>query len=274
MIYTMEDIAIVGRKTFFIAPVTEQMPETNLERLLSHGYEAYCIADDGICSLQKKVEAIIDLFPGSILFFHVDSMVSGIDWKSYIKQLCGANRDVKIGITYAARESGKERSAIEDYYSNEARVSCGTLAFTSDKDGNYELILSTLAHAGARGRRDIIRATCDSSSEARFPTATARIKDVNKSYFCCLFDKEQTSFHIYERFHNITMNINGMSFVSDAVLIMKHIRDGVNTYIFMFVREDGSTNLEQDQKQKLNKKIYQVITGERIRLMNDTFSKK
>lgn len=58
-----EDSAIVGRKTFFIAQDGVLISDACLERLMSHGYEAYGLSDISASMLKKKVEDVIRLFP-------------------------------------------------------------------------------------------------------------------------------------------------------------------------------------------------------------------
>ena len=90
----------------------------------------------------------------------------------------------------------------------------------------------------------------------------------------CPTDTSHTSFPmtVYVRFNGLTVNFNGLPITSDAVLIMKHSRSGVNCGIFMFVKEDGSPELETAQKELLNKKIYSILTAGRRSEMDRAFA--
>lgn len=271
----MEDISIMGRKTFFIAPVLSLIPEALLERLLSHGYEAYSIDDDGVCPMRKRVEDLISLYPGCILFFNIDACVEGIEWKEYIQTLCKKHQnDAKIGIIFAERISGEEKGRIENFYYHEANITASALALTSNSTENYETVLEALAFAEARGRRKMVRATCEPSCQVKFKNNTAHLYDVNRAYFCCTFDDLLQGVRMYDHFHDIEMDVNGMKFETDAVLIMKHSRNNINRYIFMFVKKDGSPELESHLKSRLNKKIYQIVTAERKAAMKKAFCSK
>lgn len=258
----MEDVAIVGRKTFFIAPDRSLVTDSCLERLMSHGYEAYVIPDDGMCAMKKKVEDIIRLFPGCILYFNVDARVPGIDWKSYVKEMCVKVRlGARVGVVIKARASAEDRYQLENYYHGEVKVNAGMLELSGNGADDYTLILEALARTGALGRRKIVRADADAASTVIFPNmVTARLKDISRTYFCCVFD-EIPDARIYDRFNGLTVNFNGLTFTSDAVLIMKHSRSGVNCCVFMFVKEDGSPELETAQKELLNKRIYNMLTA-------------
>ena len=268
----MEDVSIVGRKTFFIAPDRKLLPDSCLERLMSHGYESYVIANDGPCPMKKKVDDIIRLFPGCILYFNVDAKIPGIDWRSYIKDLSVRVRlGAKIGIAIGVRSSAEERYQLENYYHGEVKVSAGMLELSGDEADDYGLILEALARAGALGRRKIVRAEGDPSSTVTFPDRTARLKDISRTYFCCVFD-EMPDAQVYDRFNGIMVKFNGMSFTSNAVLVMKHSRMGMNCGIFMFVKEDGSPELEPAQKEELNRRIYNMLTAGRKEAMERAFS--
>ena len=269
-----EDVAIVGRKTFFIAPDGVLISDACLERLMSHGYEAYGVSDISASMLKKKVEDVIRLFPGCILFFNIDSRVAGIEWKSYVKDLCAKYRTTeKIGVVLKALSSATESYQPESFYQNEARINAGILSLKGDSSEDFERILETLARAGGRGRRKIVRADGDAGSSVEFPHVTARLRDISRAYFCCVFD-EPLDARVYDRFNGLTVHFNGLIFKSDAVLVMKHSRGGMNCGIFMFVKEDGSPELEPAVKDKLNKKIYDMISAGRKEAMEEAFASR
>lgn len=267
-----EDSAIVGRKTFFIAQDGVLISDACLERLMSHGYEAYGLSDISASMLKKKVEDVIRLFPGCILYFNVDSRIAGIEWKSYIKELCASHRSSeKIGIVLKALPSATESYQLESFYQNEARINAGILALKGDRAEDFERILEAIARAGGRGRRKIVRAEGDAASIVEFAHETARLKDISRAYFCCVFE-EALDAGIFDRFNGLTVHFNGLIFKSDAVLVMKHSRGGMNCGIFMFVKEDGSPELEPAVKEQLNRKIYDIISAGRKDAMEAAFA--
>ena len=264
----MEDISIVGRKAFFIASGDTLVPDSLLERLMSHGYEAYRIADDGSCPMRKKVADIMRLFPGSILYCNVDSTVAGIDWKSYVKELCTRRgADERIGVICRSEHAAEELRQIEDYYRDGLKVAAGVLFLPPDGDEAYERVLESLARAGARGRRKIVRVNAAPSDGVTFPHGVVRLKDVSRAYFCCLFDGDAPDYKIYEHFRSLKLCFHGMSLSCDAVLVMQNCKAGVYRLVFMFVKDDGSPELEADKKVLLNRQIYQILTEERRALM-------
>ena len=268
----MEDIAIVGRKTFFIAADGSLVPDRLLERLMSHGYEAYRIGDGGPCPMRRKVEAIVRLFPGSILYFNVDSAVAGMDWKGYVKELCARRpSDLRVGVICRAERPAEEARRLEDYYRVAAGADAGVISLSEDGEDSYDRILEALARAGARGRRRIVRVDAAPSDGIVFPGATLRLKDVSRAYFCCLFEGTLPDYKIYERFRDIRLSFRGLSLTCDAVLVMKVCKAGVNRLVFMFVKEDGTPELEAEEKAALNRQIYRILTEERAALMAREF---
>ena len=79
------------------------------------------------------------------------------------------------------------------------------------------------------------------------------------------------SIEIFEKVHNVSINVNGAVFVSDAVLIMKRIMNGKTLCIFMFIKSDGTPDLEKEAEKKLNQKIYQIVLNENTEKLQTAF---
>lgn len=267
--YSMEssEVELFGRKTFFIAPDTSLIPKSYLEEFMLRGYQAYIINDDYVCPMQTKVREIIRLYPQSILYFNIDSSIDGIDWKSYIRELREfVGNDALIGIFYLVRQNPQEEAEIKHLYLDDIHVGAGCFALSARDHNNFDSILSVLEQTGAKGRRNLVRASCDSSSTVSFEhkgiRCTANLLDVNVSYFRCDLRADTEKLEIFEKLRDVSLSVNGSAFKSDAVLIMKRTMHDKTLCIFMFIKRDDSPDLDTETEKFLNQKIYQIVLNE------------
>ena len=270
------DVEIYGRKTFFIAPDTSLIPKSYLEEFMERGYETYIINDDYACSIQTKVREIVKLFPESILYFNIDATIEGIEWKSYIRELheyLGDN--ILIGIFYSSKRTPEEEERIKTYYVRDVQIRAGCFSLSARDHNNFDSILGALAHAGAKGRRNFVRAVCSSESTAKFEHNgtgyTANLLDVNITHFRCDLDSVTDDFKIFDKIHDVAVYVNGSSFLSDAVLIMQRNSNGKKLCIFMFIKKDGTPDLDKETQKKLNQKIYQIVLNENMGRLQKAF---
>ncbi|MCH5295332.1 MAG: hypothetical protein J1F14_05470 [Treponema sp.] len=268
---------IDGRKTFFIVPDTSLLPESYLEDYMARGYETYIIEDDRVCPLEKKVEAIITIFYDSILFFYVDAVIPGIEWRSYIQSLQKSyGNKVLIGVLYAKRNSPREKQAIEKYYLFDVGIQCGCISLEYQKEKNFGLIDKVMYANQAAGRRKNIRALCDSTSKVNFTYKkkqyNARLTDISLSHFSCSMD-DNVYIPLYEKLSNIYVEVNNMHFTTDGILLLERTQNGENLYVFVFVRRsDGKQGLEWDIKQRLSERIYTLVTSKVKNILQLVFS--
>lgn len=270
------DIELYGRKTFFIAPDTSLIPKTYLEEFLGRGFETYIINDDYTCPLQTKIREITKLYPEAILYFNIDSSVEGIEWKNYIRELQEfMGESILIGIFYLKRQNSDEEEKIKSYFMRDIGIRAGCFALAQRDQNNFDSILAALEKSGAKGRRNLVRANCDTESSVNFKhngTAyTANLLDVNVTHFRCDLQGDSESFAIFEKVRDVSLQINGMSFLSDAVLIMKRNYDGKNLCVFMFIKHDDTPDLEKETEKKLNQKIYQIVLNDNMNKLSEAF---
>ncbi|MCR5724450.1 MAG: hypothetical protein K6G80_05115 [Treponema sp.] len=274
--FTTQDI-ISGRKTFFIVPDPSLLPETYLEDYMQRGYETYIIADDRYCPLEKKVESIISIFKDSILFFYIDAKVAGIDWQYYIRNLQErSNGELLIGVLYTKRATELEKQRLERYYLFDVGIQCGCIAMEYQKEKNFSLIAKVMYANQAQGRRKNIRAICDKSSKVNFDfdggIFMGRLVDISLSHFSCIMTTD-LKIPIYEKVENIYVDVNGLHFKSDGILLMERQTDGKIMYVFIFARHsDGGQGLDRDLRQRLAEKIYQMITDKVKMIMQLVFT--
>lgn len=271
-----EDVELFGRKTFFIAPDTSLIPKAYLEEFLQHGYETYIINDDYTCSIQKKVEIINRLYPEAIFYFNIDSTIDGIEWKSYVKKLHDDFGDEGlIGIFYSSRENAADEERIKDYYIRELQIGAGCFALSAHNHNNFDSILSTLAACGARGRRNLVRANCDENSIVSFEhngtKYNARILDVNISHFRCALSTSTNDLSIFMKIPDASLSVNGEPFVSDVTLIMKRDEHSKNLCVFMFIKKNGSPDLDEETQKRINKKIYRIVLDDVMGKLQQSF---
>lgn len=277
-----------GRKTFFIVPDVSLLPEAYLEDYMNRGYEAYIINDDKYCPLRTKVDIIIDTFKDSILFFYVNASVEGIDWRRYILELqLKHGDDILIGVLHSPCDSDVERMEMERYYAFDVGVKCGCITLEYQKNKNYSLIDRVLYATQACGRRKSVRAICDSASRvtfnindksvlkegARFEKnmmCKGRILDVSISHFSCTFDR-MLDLKVGARIPSVLVNINGMHFTSDAMLLMQREVPSGMLFIFGFLNRDGKKGLDRDSEARLLEKIYVIVSDKVKALMAEKF---
>jgi len=266
---------IEGRKTFFIVPDVTLLPETYLEDFMARGYETYIIGDDRYCPLKAKVEVIIETFTDSILFFYIDAQVKGVRWERYIKELQQkyAGR-ILIGVLYAKRQSDEEKKRLEKYYLFDVGIQCGCISLEYQKAKNFALIDKVMYANQACGRRKNIRAICDTRSKVSIVTKHGQIKgsvlDVSLSHFSCTFEST-VDIQLYEKVPKILININGLHFATDAILIMQRMKNGVMLYVFVFSNSLGQQGVEADMRPRLLEKIYQMTSDKAKSLMRYKF---
>ncbi len=266
---------IEGRKTFFIVPDATLLPETFLEDFMARGYETYIIGDDRYCPLKAKVEVIIETFLDSILFFYIDMPIKGVKWEKYIKELQEKYMGrILIGVLYAKRQSEEEKSRLEKYYLFDVGIQCGCIGLEYQKMKNFALIDKVMYANQACGRRQNIRAICDTRSKVSFVTKHGQVKgsilDVSLSHFSCIFEKT-LDIQMYEKVPKMLININGLHFVSDAILIMQRMKNGVLLNVFVFSNSMGQQGVESDLQPRLLERIYQMTSDKAKSLMRYKF---
>ena len=270
-----DKIILEGRKTFFIVPDATMFPDTYLEDYLARGYETYIINDDRSCPLPLKVETIVGTFKDSILFFYIDSIVEGLDWKVYIRELQEKYGDsVLIGVLYAKRSEEEDMHSLERYYLFDVGIKCGCISMEYQKAKNFALIDKVMYANQACGRRKNVRALCDMTSAASFMLEkkkyTGKVSDVSLSHFSCVFDLDPP-LPMYEKVYDILVDVNGLHFHTDAILIDRRMMEDRYLFIFIFAQPNGKQGLDDDVKQRLSQKIYNLITEKIKNMMKDLF---
>lgn len=265
-----KELIIEGRKTFFIVPDATLLPETYLEDYMARGYETYIIGDDRYCPLKAKIEVIIETFTDSILFFYIDMPIKGIKWDKYIRELQQKYMGrILIGVLYLKRQSEEEKAALEKYYLFDVGIQCGCIALEYQKTKNFALIDKVMYANQACGRRKNIRAICDTRSKVSFETKHGLIKgsvlDVSMSHFSCVFERT-LDIQLYEKVPKVLININGLHIISDAILVMQRMKNGVMLNVFVFSNSMGQQGVESDIQPRLLERIYQM-TSEKVKAL-------
>ena len=57
------------------------------------------------------------------------------------------------------------------------------------------------------------------------------------------------------------MDLNGLHFKTDAILLVQRLANDRTLFVFIFSRPDGSQGLDGDLKYRLSEKIYQLVTS-------------
>lgn len=263
----VSDIDIFGRKTFFIAPDSAIASTERLEELCARGYEAYSVAADG--DVRRKIDAIVRLYPNSIIYINTDAKASGVNWRSLIKDAAAAHRaDALFGVVH-----GGSQSANREWSDCDLAAGCVALG-----DGNgFVALLDALKRAGAKGRRAYVRVDCDAGSMMTVKidgrTITAKVEDVNLSHFRCTFP-EEVNIKIFDKVRAAKMTVNGLQITTDAVLIMKRTKMGTHSYVLMFIHgEDDRPDLDEKVMPQLNKTIYRTVSTIRMSALREELHK-
>lgn len=254
-----------GRKTFFIATEQSLLPESYLEDYLVHGYETYVISDDRNCPLHKKVASIISIFQDSILFFYIDTEVPGINWKQYIKMLQERyGEHILIGVLYSKRHNEEQRKELEKYYLFDVGIQGGCIALEFQKAKNFSLIDRVMFANQASGRRKNVRALCDANSKVTFEYGNVqyncKLNDISLSHFSCTISGE-SYIPQYEKVSDALIDLNGLHFKTDAILMMQRLTNHNTLLMFIFVKANDQQGLDEDLKPRLAEKIYQLVTN-------------
>lgn len=273
----MDNIAIFGRKAFFFSVDSALIPESYMGDLCDLGYEAHLIGSGDGCSLQDKVEIILKNYPGSALFFNIDANVQGVDWKSYIKTLCQNHKsDAVVGVVHKASATKKDDESLSNYYLRDVGVGAGFLALSEHSKENFTLIIEQLKKIGAKGRRNNIRVVTPHSNivfSADNIHFDSKIEDVNISHFRCTFTDKKLELKIFEKVRDAKFDVEGLKFTSDAVLIMKRVKDNLQTCVFLFIHDkiEDLPELDDATKTLMNKKIYSMVSRERMDILQNEF---
>jgi hypothetical protein len=269
------DIELFGRKTFFISPEKDSVPEEFLEEFMASGLETYIVNDDASCPMAAKVEEIMKMFPESILIFNIDSKIAGMDWESFLKTV-NKRQGTMVGIMYGRGRSGAGDEEAKSQLERMGKLSAGAIPLGADKEENKRLIKETLLKIGARGRRNLVRAACKSGSSVKFSHGgkdfSARLMDINVTHFLCDIGPTSEKFDIFEKIRDAEMKFDGFSIKSDAVLIMKRKSNEENLFIFMFIKPDGTPDLEKDKENLLNKEIYSLVMKKNMTALKAAFA--
>lgn len=254
-----------GRKTFFVAIEPSLLPESYLEDYLARGYETYVILDDRNCPLEKKIASIISIFQDSILFFYIDAEVPNITWKRYIKYLQERyGETILIGVLYSKRHNEDERKQLEKYYLFDVGIQGGCISLEFQKAKNFSLIDRVMFANQASGRRKNVRALCDPNSRVSFfynhQEYNCTLNDISLSHFSCSIYGE-SYIPLYEKIKNAFVDLNGLHFKTDAILLVQRLVNDRTLFVFIFSRPDGSQGLDGDLKYRLSEKIYQLVTS-------------
>ena len=81
-----------------------------------------------------------------------------------------------------------------------------------------------------------------------------------------------TDLKIFDKVRGASLRLSGLEFTSDAVLLMKRTKGDETLYVFMFITPPQDIpELPAETKQKLNHKIYQVVSDGTLTKLRDAF---
>ena len=268
------DLDLFGRKSFFIEPTDSLISEKNLSEFIENGFETYIVKDDSSQSLKEKVHAITSLFPEAILFFNIDAKIPNVYWQQYLSELKkSVPPDVILG-AFCGEKSAAEAERLKMVYAENLRLGAGFLLLKENSEDNFSLIRKSLSRCGARGRRNWVRAQCDSTSTASFShkgtVYRAKLLDVNETHFSCHIENIDKNLGVFDKVRKAHLLINGLELETDAVLIMRRLSSEENLCIFMFIDKNDSPALESGKAEVLKKKISEIVINQNMARLNES----
>ena len=97
-----------------------------------------------------------------------------------------------------------------------------------------------------------------------------KILDVSASHFTCTLPPE-VSLPSGLKIHKILVNINGMHFTTDAVLLAQRTLSETKVFVFGFFARDGKPGLDADVQPRVLQKIYQMVSDKVKALLRTKF---
>ena len=271
------DTSIVGKKTFFIAPSPDMIPEEYLQAYLSHGYECYIVANDSSFPLAGKIKTIISLFPDSLLIFDTTVSLPGINWESYIQDLQKNYGDkITISVIYSKKWASKEKEHFKSFYTDTAKIQGGFIGLEPNHIKNFERLTRILTKNKVGGRRKSVRAVCPAGSSVAFAynaqTYTASLVDMSMTHFCADIQISGLNIPIYQRIKDAVIVINGMQFSSDIVLILRRSEKDTVRCIFMFTKQGGMPGLSGELETKLATQLHGLLSDSCLKTLKKEYN--
>ena len=265
----ISDLELFGRKTFFIAATEDLIPQDYLAGFIEQGFETYLIDANDAETLKHKVSAIIKMFPDSILFFNISKDI--IDWKQYLGTLqASAENDFLLGVLFEFKDELSAEHIRSDF--GKICTNAHFLALKNDDAENFFAIQTVLSALKARGRRNSVRAECDENSNVDFLHKGAHyhatLLDINETNFSCHVEDIEPNFPMFEQIHGITLFVDGLTLKVSATLIMKRLTKQQKKCIFMFIKDDGTPDLDEKNAEKLSKKICEIVLNKNMARIN------
>ena len=272
---------LAGRKTFFITPDENFIPESYLRQFMDKGHEIYIIHDDKLCPLAHKIELLLTIFKDSVMFFNIDSPHPGMPWPLFIRSLQEKYKNSMLGVLYKKRANPRDKLNLEKIYLYDTGITCGCIAMTQDRNKNFTIIDKVLYATQAQGRRKRIRAICEEGSIFKFIHGgqyyTGTLQDISSSHFSCRFTEYPVPLAAHARIKRMHFDLNGIKLNVDAM--HRDTRNADNAvdnslHIFVFTKPDGTLGLDGLTYQLVSSKIYELVSSKGKQFLNELFQSK
>ena len=268
---------VTGRKTFFVTPYIDLIPESFLEDFFVLGYECYFIENDKKIPLELKLDIILSLFPDVILFFNIDYESEVHNWPSIIRRLMNKYKNARIGVMYIKRQSKEYRAELEQLYLYEMGLKCGCIQLEYQKNRNFDIVAMILEANQAQGRRMNIRAfcppTCTFTFEYEGNTFTGPLQDVSLSHFSILLPIDALDIPVSKKIEQVRINLRGSMIKSQVMLMAQREINGQILYVFAFVNGEGGTGLDNRTHQTLIPVIYKLMRDNTQSLLDEVYDR-
>ena len=86
------------------------------------------------------------------------------------------------------------------------------------------------------------------------------LQDISLSHFSLLSNSEDFKIKLYEKISDISFNIKGFLFRSDAILVMERPVEDQMLYVFSFVNSNGSNGLNDRTRNLFVPVLYNLIS--------------
>ena len=248
-------------KTFFVAPDPIIVSETFLETAFLMGYESYALPHELTGSDAEKLEATIELFDQTLLFFTLDRKRSLSSCASHVSELQQQyGRRVRIGVLYDKPEQAETEEAIKRTFGIEIGATAGCVPLDYSARKSRLLLLNLLSANHANGRRKVIRMKCPPTFTFNILAGEIKIEgvliDLSTSHFSGHFVSQELDLQVGTKVHNVQLILAGILLLVNLLVALKRAEGGKTVYVFLFHAEQKGSGTDDFLKSKINKLIF------------------
>jgi hypothetical protein len=252
-------------KTFFIFPNPALITDSFLETAFLRGYECYPIPGILGADYQETVEAIINTFRMSILFFFIEKDEPIDYFVKSLEDLQNRHSDaVRLGVFYNKPLSKQQEQLIQRSFLFDIGIEAGCVPLENSAEENHSLLLNVLAANEVAGRRKAIRLSKESSFSVKIVVdgspVESKMLDLSVSHFTVQFDSLDPDWQIGTKLSNIKLDLGELTISVRGVVSLKRFVNGKVVFVLRYHSEGQEDELVNSVVNKIIYKEYQKAT--------------